>query len=114
MPPSGMIYHVVPFLQLFFTMNDYTMCHLPGDMILINTFEEPFADIYPNGVWSIFKGDYSTMDQNVVSLASFKGDYSNLPFTISYLLLVAYLIDKFMASRKYTVVCLHGVFYKLR
>ncbi|TVU46538.1 hypothetical protein EJB05_06079 [Eragrostis curvula] len=46
-----------------------------GDMILVNTFEEPFGDAYPKGVWTTVRETVrSTIDQIIVSLASFKGN----------------------------------------
>ena len=52
----------------------------PGDMILVNSFEEPFGDVYDNdvcrGVWKLLKKRVSEgISGNVVSLASFNGDF---------------------------------------
>ncbi|CAL5088713.1 unnamed protein product [Urochloa decumbens] len=44
-------------------------------MILVNTFECPFGDVYPKGVWGKFRKRVSSeITRNVVALASFKGD----------------------------------------
>ncbi|TVU11309.1 hypothetical protein EJB05_44885 [Eragrostis curvula] len=43
-------------------------------MILVNSFEEPFGDMYPKGVWAEFrKRVASNIFRNVVALASFNG-----------------------------------------
>ncbi|CAN6174053.1 unnamed protein product [Urochloa humidicola] len=44
-------------------------------MILVNTFECPFGDVYPEGVWRKFRKRVSSeISRNIVALASFKGD----------------------------------------
>ncbi|CAA0834988.1 Unknown protein [Striga hermonthica] len=44
-------------------------------MTLVNTFEEPFGDIYPHGVWKQLSiGVNEKINDSVVTLASFKGD----------------------------------------
>ncbi|KAF8697931.1 hypothetical protein HU200_035429 [Digitaria exilis] len=44
-------------------------------MILVNTFECPFGDVYPKGVWGKFRKRISSeISRNTVALASFKGD----------------------------------------
>ncbi|KAK3132545.1 hypothetical protein QOZ80_6AG0524230 [Eleusine coracana subsp. coracana] len=46
------------------------------DMVLVHSFEERFGDTYPVGAWNIFKDKEKLGDvyQNVVALASFKGE----------------------------------------
>lgn len=47
---------------------------LDDDMILVNTFEEAFGDIYPKGVWrELGKKASSNIARYVVALASFIG-----------------------------------------
>ncbi|XP_051210089.1 uncharacterized protein [Lolium perenne] len=43
-------------------------------MILVNTFEETFGDIYGEGVWQKFSKRASNINRNVVALASFNGE----------------------------------------
>ncbi|XP_012699060.1 uncharacterized protein LOC101785864 [Setaria italica] len=44
-------------------------------MILVNTCEDPFGDLYPKGVWGEFKKRVSSeISRNVVALACFKGE----------------------------------------
>ncbi|CAD6259541.1 unnamed protein product [Miscanthus lutarioriparius] len=44
-------------------------------MTLVNTFEEPFGDIYHHGVWKqLSRGVSEKIHHSVVTLASFKGD----------------------------------------
>ncbi|RCV10553.1 hypothetical protein SETIT_2G120900v2 [Setaria italica] len=44
-------------------------------MILVNTCEDPFGDLYPKGVWGVFRKRVSSeISRNVVALASFKGE----------------------------------------
>ncbi|RCV10588.1 hypothetical protein SETIT_2G122300v2 [Setaria italica] len=44
-------------------------------MILVNTCEDPFGDLYPKGVWGEFRKRVSSeISRNVVALASFKGE----------------------------------------
>ncbi|CAN6311068.1 unnamed protein product, partial [Urochloa humidicola] len=46
-----------------------------SNMILVNTFEEPFGDVYRHGVWKqLCKGVPQKIRRSVVSLASFNGD----------------------------------------
>ncbi|WVZ82664.1 hypothetical protein U9M48_029904 [Paspalum notatum var. saurae] len=42
-------------------------------MVLVNTFEETFGDIYGEGVWRKFSKGASNINRNVVALASFNG-----------------------------------------
>jgi len=45
-----------------------------GDLVLVNSFEDTFGDIYRGGVWSELSETVSSnISQNVVSLASFYG-----------------------------------------
>jgi hypothetical protein len=54
----------------------------PDGMVLVNTFEEPFGDVYCEGVWSeLSKKVSNTICRNVVALASFNG---NLQYRASY------------------------------
>ncbi|TVU33935.1 hypothetical protein EJB05_15751 [Eragrostis curvula] len=46
---------------------------LEAGMILVNSFEEPFGDIYGEGVWTKFSRRASIVNRNVVALASFSG-----------------------------------------
>ena len=46
---------------------------------MVNTFEEPFGDIYGTGVWSeISKPVASNIHDNIVALASFNGSFTVL------------------------------------
>ncbi|CAM0147811.1 unnamed protein product [Urochloa decumbens] len=46
----------------------------PTTMLDVNTFEETFGDIYPNGVWREFSRKVSSnIDRYIVALASFNG-----------------------------------------
>jgi len=46
-------------------------------MTLVNTFEEPFGDIYHHGVWKqLSRGVSEKIHHSVVTLASFKGDFA--------------------------------------
>lgn len=60
--------------------------YLPPDhMVLVDTFEEIFGDIYPKGVWrELSKKASSKINRYVVALASFNGTviYSDVPFTM--------------------------------
>ena len=63
-------------------------------MILVNTFEEAFGDIYPKGVWrELGKKASSNIARYVVALASFIGTviYSNVPLTMPYLHFIHHL-----------------------
>ncbi|KAF2952574.1 hypothetical protein DAI22_01g345300 [Oryza sativa Japonica Group] len=52
----------------------YPMPSING-MVLVNTFEETFGDLYDEGVWSeLSKNVSSRISRNVVSLASFNGE----------------------------------------
>jgi hypothetical protein len=42
---------------------------------LVYSFEDPFGDIYGEGVWKRFNKGASNLDRNVVALASFNGDF---------------------------------------
>jgi hypothetical protein len=42
-----------------------------GDLVLVNSFEDTFGDIYGGGVWSELSEIFSSNSQNVVSLSSF-------------------------------------------
>lgn len=42
-------------------------------MVLVNTFEETFGDIFDQGVWSKLSTK-ANVDSTVVALASFTGD----------------------------------------
>lgn len=54
--------------------------------VLVNTFEDTFGDIYGEGIWSEFnKITRSSLNRNVVALASFKGDFTVMCYTISCL-----------------------------
>uniref|UniRef100_I1PZF4 Uncharacterized protein n=1 Tax=Oryza glaberrima TaxID=4538 RepID=I1PZF4_ORYGL len=46
---------------------------LGAGMILVNSFEDPFGDIYGEGVWRKFSRRASILNRNVVALASFNG-----------------------------------------
>ncbi|KAJ1257918.1 hypothetical protein BS78_10G033400 [Paspalum vaginatum] len=43
-------------------------------MVLVNTFEETFGDIYGEGIWRKFSKGASNINRNVVALASFNGE----------------------------------------
>ncbi|KAJ1257915.1 hypothetical protein BS78_10G033100 [Paspalum vaginatum] len=45
-------------------------------MVLVNTFEETFGDIYGEGIWRKFSKGASNINRNVVTLASFNGDFT--------------------------------------
>ena len=59
----------------------------PSDgMILVNTFEETFGDVCGQGVWSeLSKTTSSNLNRSVVALASFKGGFLVMCYTISCL-----------------------------
>lgn len=45
-------------------------------MILVNTFEETFGDVYGKGAWRrLSTKSASSISRNVVALASFNGDF---------------------------------------
>ncbi|RCV11400.1 hypothetical protein SETIT_2G182600v2 [Setaria italica] len=47
-------------------------------IILVNTYEDPFCDLYPKGVWGEFRKRVSFyISQNVVALSSFKDSMVN-------------------------------------
>jgi hypothetical protein len=58
------------------------MCLQQDGMVLVNTFEEPFGDVYCKCVWSeLSKKVSATICRNVVALASFNG---NLQYRAGY------------------------------
>ena len=74
-------------LQLCCTANNYcTMFLKPDDMVLANNFEETFGDVCGYGVWSeLSKTASSNLNHSVVALASFKGGFLVMCYTISCL-----------------------------
>ena len=62
---------------LFCITDNYTIYPLPGNMVLVNTFEEIFGDTCGEGVWSELSETVSSnIQDNVVALASFSGDFT--------------------------------------
>jgi hypothetical protein len=51
-------------------------------MILVNTYEDPFGDLYPKGVREFKNRVSSEISRNVIALTSFKGDFAHLLFHI--------------------------------
>jgi len=65
--------NLLDLLQLSCTPNNYYNIS-PAGMILVNTFEETFGDMYGEGVWSkLSKKASSNINRSVVALASFNG-----------------------------------------
>lgn len=62
------------------------MHHFSGGMILVNTCEDPFGDLYPKGVWGEFRKRVSSeISRNVVALASFKGDFAVMCYLLFHI-----------------------------
>ena len=65
------------FLQLCCTANNYATMYLPPDgMVLVNTFEETFGDVWGEGVSRELGKNASDISRIVVALASFKGNFA--------------------------------------
>ncbi|CAL4945488.1 unnamed protein product [Urochloa decumbens] len=65
---------------------------VPERLVLVNTFEDTFGDIYGGGVWSeLSETASSNMSQNVVSLASFYGNFAFIS---------ASLVSQFVGDQK--------------
>ena len=89
----------------------------PGDMTLVNSFEKAFGDVYDKddcqGVWKLLEKRVSKgISRNVVSLASFNGDFT-IVFSLSFHTLYGhhYLMIKITVSRKYEIFFMHRMFY---
>ncbi|CAM0147747.1 unnamed protein product [Urochloa decumbens] len=82
---------------------------VPERLVLVNTFEDTFGDIYGGGVWSeLSETASSNMSQNVVSLASFYGEKRIFACTGSFIewngcvtiLTSASLVSQFVGDQK--------------
>uniref|UniRef100_K4A0Z0 Uncharacterized protein n=1 Tax=Setaria italica TaxID=4555 RepID=K4A0Z0_SETIT len=63
---------VAIFLSSCVSIEAYVLFKICG-IILVNTYEDPFCDLYPKGVWGEFRKRVSFyISQNVVALSSFK------------------------------------------
>lgn len=93
----------------------FSMYLTPDDMILVNTFEETFGDIYPKGVWRELSNKASAnIDRYVVALASFDGTviYNNVPFChIRYFISLLLVTDEITVHRIQKVFLVHRFFH---
>lgn len=81
-------------------------------MVLANTFEEPFGDIFDKGVWTkLSEKAVSNIRGNVVALASFNG---NLLFCGVYFIIFVLgmaLINVMVVCREKKELCMHRFIY---
>lgn len=54
-------------------------------MILVNSFEKRFGNLYGKGVWSKLGKRAATIDRNVVALASFNGEHTTMWYLLNHL-----------------------------
>lgn len=82
----SLLLNLLDLLQQPCTTNNYSTMYIsPAGMILVDTFEETFGDIHGEGVWRKFSKRASNINRNVVALASFNGDFTELCHLIFHL-----------------------------
>jgi hypothetical protein len=61
-----------------YPLTTYCTCIYPAGIVLVNSFEDPFGDIYGEGLWRKFGNKASILYRNVVALASFNGEFTTM------------------------------------
>ena len=78
-------------LQLCCATNNYATLYItPDGLVLVNTFEDTFGDVWGEGVWRELGKNASDISRIVVALASFNGNFTpmwHLPVYICICLL---------------------------